>query len=126
MAPEEGLEPTTLRFPVVVALPDTACLRCGQLLTDEVLERARHERPPGYDRDPNAPGDAQVVSMNGTLASEAANTVLDLITGYSGGRRQIGWWQYNGRDGTMAPLDEPVKRRADCPGCAEQGHGDPA
>jgi hypothetical protein len=81
---------------------------------------------PGYDRDPNAPGDAQVVSMNGTLASEAANTVLDLITGYSGGRRQIGWWQYNGRDGTMAPLDEPVKRRADCPGCAEQGHGDPA
>jgi molybdopterin/thiamine biosynthesis adenylyltransferase len=110
---------------LTVALPDTACLRCGQLLTDEVLDRERREHPPGYDRDPNAPGDAQVVSMNGTLASEAANTVLDLITGYSGGRRRAGWWQYNGRDGSLFPLTEPPKRRVGCPACAEQGHGDP-
>ncbi len=110
---------------LTVALPDTACLRCGPLLTDEVLDRERRERPPGYDRDPNAPGDAQVVSMNGTLASEAANTVLDLITGYSGGRRRVGWWQYNGRNGSLAPLQEPVRRRVGCPACAEQGHGDP-
>ena len=47
-------------------------LWCGPLLSDAVLERERRERPPGYDENPNAPGEPQVVSMNGTLASEVA------------------------------------------------------
>jgi molybdopterin/thiamine biosynthesis adenylyltransferase len=110
---------------LTVVIPDTACLRCGPLLSDAVLDRERRERPAGYDRNPYAEGDPQVVSMNGTLASEAANMVLDLITGYSGGRRQAGWWQYNGREGSMTLSARPVPRRGDCPACAEQGHGDP-
>jgi molybdopterin/thiamine biosynthesis adenylyltransferase len=110
---------------LTVVTPDSACLRCGPLLSDEVLERERRERPPGYDKNPDATGDPQVVSMNGVLASEAANTVLDVITGYSGGRRNAGWWQYNGRNGSMNPASETVRLRASCPACAEQGQGDP-
>jgi molybdopterin/thiamine biosynthesis adenylyltransferase len=109
---------------VTLALPSGACLRCGPLLSDAVLERERRERPPGYDRNPDAHGDPQVVSMNGVLASEAVNLALDLITGYARGKRNTNWWLYDGRAGTMARC-EPVGRRAKCPACAQEGHGDP-
>ena len=72
----------------------------------------------------DAPGDPQVVSMNGVLASEASNCVLDLLTGYSGGRRGARQWQYAGRSGELAPSELPSRRR-DCPACAQEGHGDP-
>ncbi len=108
---------------VVCVLPDSACVRCTPLLSDAALERERRERPPGYDRNPLA-GDPQVVSMNGTLASEACNVILDLLCGYARGRRGAGWWQYDGRRGELyhdalpAPWDG-------CPACAEAGHADP-
>jgi molybdopterin/thiamine biosynthesis adenylyltransferase len=110
---------------LTVVTPDSACLRCGPLLSDAVLERERRERPPGYDKNPYAAGDPQVISMNGVLASEAVNTVIDVLTGYSGGRRLAGWWHYNGRSGNLIPSSRPVPRRGGCPACAEQGHGDP-
>jgi molybdopterin/thiamine biosynthesis adenylyltransferase len=108
---------------VIVSLPGKPCLRCF-FLTDALLEWERQHRPPGYDRNPDAPGDPQVVSMNGVLASEACNCVLDLITGYSGGRRGARRWQYEGRSGALVPSDLP-SRRPRCPGCAQEGHGDP-
>src|SRR5205823_770624 len=77
-----------------------------------------------YDRNPDAPGDPQVVSMNGTLASEACNCVLDLITGYSSGKRRGKWWFYDGRSGELECHDLPL-HRPDCPACAEQRLGDP-
>ena len=109
---------------LIVVLPDSGCLRCSQLLSDEVLDAERRERPPGYDRNPYARGDPQVVSMNGTLASEAVNCALDLSTGYSGGSRGAGWWQYDGRAGMICRWTS-VANRPGCPACAEQGHGDP-
>ena len=108
---------------VIVSLPGNPCIRCW-FITDAVLERERREWPPGYDQNPDAPGDPQVVSMNGVLASEACNCVLDLITGYSGGRRKGKFWQYEGRSGKLEPSDLPTSR-ADCPACAEEGRGDP-
>lgn len=111
---------------LIVVTPDSACMRCLPILSDAVLERERKERPPGYDRNPDAAGDPQVVSMNGTLASEACNAVLDLITGYSGGKRGPGWWQYDGRGGTLEQIDPPPRHRPGCPGCAQFGHGDPS
>lgn len=108
---------------VICILPDSPCLQCTPLVSDAVLERERRERPPGYDLNPDAEGDPQVVSMNGTLASEAANIVLDLITGFSGGARGAGWWQYDGRRGDLYRADLPP-RRVGCPACAEAGHGD--
>lgn len=108
---------------VIVSLPGYPCPRC-YFITDAVLARERTDRPPGYDDNPDAPGDPQVVSMNGVLASEACNSVLDLITGYSGGRRGARQWQYEGRSGHLEPHDLPPARPG-CPACAEEGHGDP-
>jgi molybdopterin-synthase adenylyltransferase len=108
---------------IVLTLPGEPCMRCW-FLTDALLEAERRQRPPGYDQNPDAPGDPQVVSMNGVLASEAANTVLDLLTGYSGGRRTASVWRYEGREGTLERSELPAAR-ADCPACAEQGRGDP-
>jgi len=108
---------------VIVALPGEPCLRCF-FLTDALLAWERKHRPPGYDQNPDAPGDPQVVSMNGVLASEACNSVLDLITGYSGGRRGARQWQYDGRTGELALSDLPSMRLG-CPACAQAGHGDP-
>ena len=50
-------------------------------------------------------GDPQVISMNGVLASEACNCVLDLLTGYSGGCRGAKMSQYDGRRGELTPAD---------------------
>jgi molybdopterin-synthase adenylyltransferase len=108
---------------VIASLPGWACLRCW-FLTDADLAAEQRNAPPGYDRNPDAPGAAQVVSMNGVLASEACNCVLDLLTGYSGGRRGAGVWQYEGRSGHLEPCELPT-RRPDCPACAQEGHGDP-
>ena len=108
---------------VIVTLPGQPCLRCF-FLTDATLEAERRERPPGYDDNPDAPGQPQVVSMNGVLASEACNCVLDLLTGYSGGSRGAGWWQYDGRTGQLTPSELPSARPG-CPACSEEGLGDP-
>jgi hypothetical protein len=105
---------------VVVTTPDSACARCTPLASDAVLAA---EPPPGYDRNDDG-GDAQVVSMNGTLAAEAVNCVLDLLTGYSGGRRGPGWWGYDGAAGTLTFSKLPT-HRPNCPGCAQLGLGDP-
>jgi molybdopterin-synthase adenylyltransferase len=108
----------------IISMPGRPCLRCW-FVTDAVLEKEEQERPAGYDQNPNAPGAPQVVSMNGTLASEACNCVLDLITGYSGGERVGSWfWQYDGRSGQLDRLDLP-SHRPDCPACAERRLGDP-
>jgi molybdopterin/thiamine biosynthesis adenylyltransferase len=109
----------------IVVLPDSACLRCTPLLSDAVLERERQERPPGYDVNAYAQGDPQVVSMNGVLASEACNSVLDLITGYAAGCRGAAWWGYDGQRGELTRYNLPAARRSGCPACAERGQGDP-
>src|SRR6266508_2726874 len=95
---------------LIVVTPDSVCLRCGGLINEAVLEREKRQRPPGYDRNPNAPGDPQVVSMNGVLASEACNAALDLITGYAAGSRGAGWWNYNGRSGELVRCETPPRR----------------
>jgi molybdopterin-synthase adenylyltransferase len=108
---------------LIVSLPEHTCMRC-YFITDAVLAKEQAEAPAGYDPDPDRPGDPQVVSMNGTLASEACNCVLDLVTGYSGGARGARHWQYNGRTGTLVPSQLPP-RRPDCSACAQEGHGEP-
>jgi hypothetical protein len=109
---------------VILSMPGRACLRCW-FVTDAILDLERREKPAGYDRNPDAPGDPQVVSMNGTLASEASNCVLDLLTGYSGGERGARWfWQYDGRRGQLDRVRLP-SHRGNCPACAEERLGDP-
>lgn len=108
---------------MLVVLPDSVCLRCAGLINDALIALEQKNRPPGYDRNPEAPGDPQVVSMNGVLASEACNAALDLVTGYAAGSRGSGWWNYNGRTGELVRC-ETAPTRPGCPACAEQGQGD--
>jgi molybdopterin-synthase adenylyltransferase len=111
---------------VILTVPGAPCMRCTPLVSDAVLERERLYAPPGYDRNPNAPGQAQVVSMNGLLASLAVTQVLAVVTGYlpAGRIAAGGWWQYDALEGQLdfSPL---TFRRKACPGCAEEGQGDP-
>lgn len=107
---------------VIASIPGFACLRCW-FIDNETLDEEARQRPPGYDLDPNAPGDPQVVSMNGTLASEACNCVLDMITGLSGGQRGAKVWRYDGRAGNVEQGELP-SLRPDCDVCAEQALGD--
>lgn len=107
---------------LITSIPGFACLRCW-FLDDVTLNDEAEENPPGYDRDREAPGDPQVVSMNGTLASEACNCVLDMITGFSGGRRGAKIWRYDGRAGNLEQGELPT-RRPGCDACAEEGLGD--
>jgi len=107
---------------LIVTVPGRPCMRCW-FLTDALLAKERTERPAGYDRNPDRPGDAQVVSMNGVLASEAANSVLDILTGYSAGRRGARVWRYEGRAGELNQCELPPARDG-CPACAQEAHGD--
>lgn len=98
----------------MTSLPGKPGLRCW-FITDGILAAERQRRPPGYDLNPNAPGDPQVVSTNGTLASEACNGVLNLITGYSSGRRGARIRQYDGRAGRLAAADIRQPRQTALP-----------
>ena len=111
---------------VVLSLPGGPCLRCTPLASDAILAREEVDRPAGYDRNPDAPGEPQVVSMNGLLASHASTLALAIATGYLPGTDFVhgGWWQYEALEGRLdfTPLTD---HRPSCPGCAEEGHGDP-
>jgi molybdopterin/thiamine biosynthesis adenylyltransferase len=93
---------------LLVTVPDSPCLRCFNAEA----------------------GDWEVVSMSGTLASEACNAVLDLLTaasggsGGSGGRRAPGCWVFDGGTGAVRPAPLPPSWSA-CPACAQAGLGDP-
>jgi molybdopterin/thiamine biosynthesis adenylyltransferase len=111
---------------VTLTLPGAPCLRCTPLVSDAVLAKEEREQPPGYDQNQYATGAPQVVSMNGLVASQAANLALAVATGYTS-RQELnegGWWQYDALEGRLDFTALSV-RRPHCPGCAQDGHGDP-
>jgi molybdopterin/thiamine biosynthesis adenylyltransferase len=110
----------------VLVVPGSACERCMPLLSDAVLDWERKVAPPGYDRNPDALWDAQVVSMNGVLASQAVSVVLEVLTGYlvHGRLKGGGWWQFDAIEGQL-DFTPWTFRRPDCPGCTEEAQGDP-
>jgi molybdopterin/thiamine biosynthesis adenylyltransferase len=62
---------------IAIVAPDGPCLRCMGLVTDERVEASRARRQGYTDQEP----DPQVVSLNGTVASEAVTTALMLLAG---------------------------------------------
>jgi molybdopterin/thiamine biosynthesis adenylyltransferase len=61
---------------VFLSFPGRACLQCMGIVTEEGMLRDREEYAVG---DP----DQQVISLNGILASQAADTVIALLTGFA-------------------------------------------
>jgi molybdopterin-synthase adenylyltransferase len=97
---------------VSIVLPGGPCLRCMRILTDDRVERARQLRRGYLVGEP----EPQVVSVNGTLASEAVTAALMLIGGaesYAPRRR------YLYPPGLLREVNaSPVR---DCPACRDAG-----
>jgi molybdopterin-synthase adenylyltransferase len=93
---------------IAIVMPDGPCLRCMGLVTDPRVAASRQLRQ-GYAEGVDAP---QVVSINGTLASEAVTAVLMLIAGDD---RFARYRRYAYPPGTLTVVD--AERRSGCPAC---------
>jgi hypothetical protein len=102
-------------------IPGASCLWCAQFLTEERLSKESGGLGPAYVVGGHQ---AQVVSFNGVLASQAVTEVLHIITGFSTGRNIPNALQFDGIKGTLMPCI--LKRRTACTVCnGELGKGDP-
>ncbi len=93
---------------IAVVAPDGPCLRCMGLVTDERVQASRGRRRGYADQEP----DPQVVSLNGTVASEAVTAALMLLGGDDRVARRR---RYAYPPGLLT--DVTAARRADCPAC---------
>lgn len=93
---------------IAVVTPDGPCLRCMGLVTDERVEASRRRRQ-GYAANES---ESQVVSLNGTVASEAVTTALMLLAGDQriARRRRFAY-----PPGTLTEVT--TERRLGCPAC---------
>jgi molybdopterin/thiamine biosynthesis adenylyltransferase len=93
---------------VAVVLPGGPCLRCMGLVTDAKVTASR-ERRQGYADDTPEP---QVVSLNGTLASEAVTAALMMLAEDD---RVVPYRRYAYPPGKLVEVG--ARWRADCPAC---------
>jgi molybdopterin/thiamine biosynthesis adenylyltransferase len=119
--PIEGGTGVTIGGNVITTVPGRSCLWCLALLTQERLDAETGGRPRSYFE--GADGQAQVVSMNGLLASQAATEVLQLITGFAPIVDEYVIKKYDGLAGTLQ--DWVVDPNPPCPRCrADLAAGD--
>jgi hypothetical protein len=116
---------------VLTLLPGGFCMFCSGFLSEDDLAGEAGGGTRNYFRGSGG-GQAQVVSLNGVLASQAVNEVLQLLTGFGGAgiRRedvaagggggaadvQRGYRKLDGIAGTFE--DWGARRRAGCAHCA--------
>jgi|HubBroStandDraft_1064217.scaffolds.fasta_scaffold79374_1 hypothetical protein len=110
---------------VFTFIPGSFCLWCCGLLSSEKIEMEQNGPTRGYFEKNRQ--EAQVVSFNGVLASQAVTEVLQLLTGFRGvGLRQAelrvpgesttrGYKKFDGITGTLHEWGGV--RRPDCPHC---------
>jgi hypothetical protein len=111
---------------VITLIPGGFCLWCCGFLSEEKLAQELNGPNRGYFQ--GRAGEAQVVSLNGVVASQAANEVLQLLTGFAGtGMRrtdvavepnsedQKGFKKLNGITGTLHEWG--ARRRTTCMHC---------
>jgi molybdopterin/thiamine biosynthesis adenylyltransferase len=111
--PVESGEGVTIGGNVITSIPGRFCLWCIEFLDQEKLDAETNSRSRSYFE--GADGQAQVISMNGVLASAAVSEILGLITGFApaGGEPTIK--KYDGLRGTLQ--EWVVKPRRPCPAC---------
>lgn len=98
---------------VAVVLPGGPCLRCMGLVTDRRVEASRRQRQGYLDGEP----EPQVISINGTLASEAVTAVLLLVA--SGTAHLVPRRNYRYPPGKLVPAD--TAQDPACPACRRSG-----
>jgi molybdopterin-synthase adenylyltransferase len=104
----DGL-PMRIGGQVAVVIPGGPCLRCMGLVDDVRVAEAREHRH-GYSPDTPSP---QVVSINGTLASEAVTAALMLLAGADDVAR---YRRYKSPPGLISQVT--TLQRPDCRSCA--------
>lgn len=109
VSPATGASGVRMHGQVIVVVPGGPCLRCMGLVTDDRVDASRRQRQ-GYA--PTA--EPQVVSLNGTLASEAVTTVLMLLAGDD---RIAFRRRYEYPPGIMSVVDEQLDPA--CPTCGD-------
>jgi molybdopterin/thiamine biosynthesis adenylyltransferase len=92
-----------------IVVPDGACLRCMGLVTDERVQMSREHRQGYANQEP----DPQVVSLNGTLASEAVTAALMLLAGDD---RLVRRRRYTYPPGLLTEVT--ARRREGCTACS--------
>jgi len=111
---------------VITLIPGGFCLWCCGFLSQEKLSLELNGPNRGYFQ--GRAGEAQVVSLNGIVASQAVNEVLQLLTGFGGtgirrrdvaadsnGSNQRGFKKLNGITGTLQEWG--ASRRSGCASC---------
>ena len=109
VSPAEATRGMRVGGQVALVLPRGPCLRCMGLVTDTRVESSRLRRQ-GYAEDAPEP---QVVSLNGTLASEAVTAALMLLAGDD---RLVACRRFAYPPGTLTEVQ--MAQRRDCPACA--------
>jgi molybdopterin/thiamine biosynthesis adenylyltransferase len=119
--PLEDGQALTIGGNIIAAIPGQFCLWCIGFLSDQKLAAETGGRPRSYFQGTDK--QAQVVSMNGVLASQAVNEVLQLLTGFAPVDEVLAMKKFNGLDGTLE--NWIIRPKSDCPKCrASLGAGD--
>ena len=100
---------------VVTAVPGLLCQWCAGVVSQERLDAETGGRPRSYFLGTDE--QAQVVSMNGSLASQAASEILQLLTGFAPVGAEPTIKKYNGLTGTLE--EWAVSRKVPCPTCRD-------
>jgi hypothetical protein len=98
---------------VYTLLPGSTCLWCTDFLTKAKLGVETGGRERSYLRDGG--GAAQVVSLNGVLASQGVNEVLQLLTGFAERPPESQLLKLNGTRGTLVKWK--IEPRKGCEHC---------
>jgi molybdopterin/thiamine biosynthesis adenylyltransferase len=112
--PQSQGHPFTIGGHIATLVPGEFCQWCIGMLSDEKLEKESGGRPRSYLQGSSA--QAQVASMNGTLASQAVTEVLQMLTHYAPIDPQQTIKKYDGLEGTVQKW--AVKQRPSCPLCS--------
>jgi hypothetical protein len=98
---------------VTTLIPGEFCLWCTGSLSEEKLLSETGGRPRSYFQGTDK--QAQVVSFNGVLASQAVNEVLQLLTGFVSPSEDMSIKKFNGLEGTLERWE--VRKKAECSKC---------
>lgn len=98
---------------VATFIPGGFCQWCLDFLTEAKLAGETGGRPRSYFQDTDK--QAQVVSMNGVLASQAVSEVLQLLTGFAPVDDEMAVKKFDGLEGTLK--EWKVRPRNHCPIC---------
>jgi len=98
---------------IATFIPGSFCAWCIELLTEAKLAAETGGRPKSYFK--GSSKQAQVVSFNGVLASQAVSEVLQLLTGFAPASPDLTIKKFSGIDGTLEPWE--VRKNQTCTNC---------